>query len=175
MTKSPAIYCDYCTARIFKPNNYINRAKREGKNLYCDKKCAGLGRRDKRTDAEKKKDKREYDLIYRKENLERITQEKREYFKRTYDPEKAKKERKKNMARHIEYCRQPWYREWKRNYDRKYNAKQSYGEFHEAALVLRDIEQEVDKRMDWDTRAAMKGTLNKKLQRRREYDRLNRF
>lgn len=46
--------------------------------------------------------KAEYDRQYRKKNRARIKANKAAYFQRTYDPVKAAKERKKNMAAHKE-------------------------------------------------------------------------
>lgn len=167
--------CAYCGGLANLRVGCVNRARKDNLPLYCNRKCAGLGRRKNRTEEELKRLKREYDKQFRAKNLERIKREKREYHLRTYDPEKEAKKRKLRMPRHVEYCRRPEYRKWKRDYDIKHRAKTDFGPFFEAALVLRDIEQEVDKRMDWYDRATVKGTLNKALQRRREYDRINRF
>lgn len=169
------IDCAYCEGLASVSAGEYNRATKRGLPLYCNRRCAGLGRRHNRTVAESKMLKREYDMEYRAKNIERLKREKRAYFQRTHDPVKEAVKRKLKMPRHVEYCRQPQYREWKREYDMEYRAKQDYGSFFEAALVLKDIEHEVEKRMNWYDRATAKGTLNKKLQRRREYDRINRF
>lgn len=168
-------YCAHCGEMFYSTLGHINRAKKLGAPLYCGRKCAGLGRRKNRTEEELKRLKREYDREYRAKNLDLLKRKKHEHFKRTYDPKKEAVKRRLRMPRHVEYCRRPEYRKWKRDYDIKYRAKTEFGPFFEAALVLRDIEQEVDKRMDWYDRATAKGTLNKALKRRREYDRINRF
>ncbi len=165
------IKCQQCGKKATKRNADISRAKRTGMKLFCDKKCFGLSRRKNRTVKQKKEKKRLYDIEYRAKNLEKITNDKREYFQRTYDPVKAAKERKKNMARHVEYCRQPEYRRKKKTYDRQYLSKKEHGEFWECALLIRDIDSEVATRMTkYEVRQA-NGLINKKLQRRRDYER----
>ena len=84
-----------------------------------------------------KKEKAAYDREYRKKNLAWIKAKKADYFQRTYDPVKAAKERKKRMPEHVEYCRQPKYRAYKRKYDRKRRASK-FGEFAEAYEALKD-------------------------------------
>jgi Neuraminidase (sialidase) len=46
----------------------------------------------------------------------------------------------------VEYCRQPEYKEYKREYDVKYHAKKNYGEYWEAAILLNELENEIDNR-----------------------------
>ncbi len=82
-----------------------------------------------------------YDLEYRTKNVEMLRAKKAAWFQKAYDPERARIERKKNMHKHIEYCRQPKYVAWKEAYDRQYRAKKGYGEFWEAKLILLDIDK----------------------------------
>ena len=90
------------------------------------------------------------------------------YFQRTYDPEKARIERVANMARHVEYCRQPEYKAKKHVYDKRRYANENFGLFAGVYMVLSDLEKEIDSRAsDYEIRKA-NGTLNKKLQRRRQ-------
>jgi hypothetical protein len=166
------IACAHCGKERDIPNGWAKRSIAKGMKLYCTRKCSGLGRRLNLTDAQKKAMKREYDMQYRAKNREMLRRKKQDYFQRTYDPAKAAAERKLKMPRHIEYCRRPEYRAWKKQYDRKYCAAQQYGDFAEAALILRDIEGEIDSRMTRYEVYQAKGTLNKHQQRRREYDRL---
>jgi hypothetical protein len=112
-------------------------------------------------------------MEFRRKNREILKIKKKEYFQKTYDPEKAAIERKANLPRHVEYCRQPKYRKYKKGYDAKHRAKNDYGEFWEAFLALREIEREVRKRMSWYEIEKQNGTLNKHQQRRRDYERLN--
>jgi hypothetical protein len=83
-----------------------------------------------------------YDREYRKKNRERLRVEKAAYFQRTYDPVKAAKERKKNMHRHVEYCRQPEYRVWKKGYDRQRKLS-GFGGFAEAFELLEALRKEI--------------------------------
>lgn len=76
------------------------------------------------------------------------------------------------MHLHVEYCRRPEYREWKKGYDREYRCKQEYGPFWEAASILFDIENEINERISRYEIYQQNGTLNKHLNRRRDYERL---
>lgn len=140
------ITCDYCGCEVQKRLALYNRAKKDGSSLYCNIKCAGYGRRNNKTIEQKKAEKATYDKEYRERNKERIKKRHAEYFQRTYDPVKAAKERKKKMHKHVEYCRRPEYKRWKKEYDKRYRAKKKFGELWESALILQDIEAEYDKR-----------------------------
>ena len=94
----------------------------------------------------KKEKKAAYDKEYRKKNSERIKANHAAYFQRTYDPVKAAKERKKRMPQHVQYCRQPWYKAWKKEYDRKRRASQ-FGKFAEAYKALLSLQKEIRKQM----------------------------
>lgn len=136
------IVCCFCGKSAKLLTSRVNRAKKMGLNIYCSRKCAGFGRRVNRTDKEKKRIKAEYDREYRIKNLEEIKREHHEYFKKTYNPKQAAIDRKKRMPYHIEYCRQPKYRKWKREYDQKFVARKKFGEYWESALLIKDIEHE---------------------------------
>ncbi|MGS7457682.1 hypothetical protein, partial [Mycobacterium tuberculosis] len=69
------------------------------------------------------------------------------------------------MPKHIEYCRRPEYRAWKRGYDRRYRAKKHYGPFWESALTLVEIEAEVLSRATRYQLDLESGKLNKSLRR----------
>jgi hypothetical protein len=166
------IVCEQCGSDALLEVGAVNRARKGGLRIFCGRKCAGMARRTNKTKAQKVEEKRLYDIEFRVKNRERIKREKAERFKRTYDPEKARVERRANMARHIEYCRRPEYKEHKRKYDRAYRAKSDYGEFWESFLLVMDIDKEVDSRMtDYEVRQ-INGTNGKTQKRRREYERL---
>ena len=93
-----------------------------------------------------KKAKAEYDRKYRKKNRARLKAEKAAYFQRTYDPVKAAKERKKKMPQHVEYCRQPAYKAWKKKYDKQRRSKK-YGDFAEAHQLLLELTKEINRQM----------------------------
>ena len=165
------IKCETCGRTAFKQKGSVNRARKIGAPLYCSRACAGIARRRFKTPEQKKEEKRLYDIEYRRRNRDRIRAKKAEYFKRTYDPAKAAVERKKRMAQHVEYCRRPEYRQYKKAYDRQYRAKRLYGGFWEAYLLTLDIRNEVlRQRTDYEIRLE-NGTLNKRSQRRRAYER----
>lgn len=155
-------------------NGEINRAQKTGRPIYCGKICAGMKRQDEKTAEQKKEEKRIYDKKRREKYKDRIKAEKAAYFKRTYDPVEAAVKRKERMPKHVEYCQRPEYKAWKAEYDRKYLARKQFGEFWEAALALRSIEQEISERISETDLAVQKGTLNKSQTRKREYERLNR-
>ena len=96
-----------------------------------------------KTKKQKVAEKREYDMEYRRKNRQLLKVKKQMYFEKTYDPVKAAEERKLKMSRHVEYCRRPEYKAWKREYDQIYRVKQNYGVFWESFIVLTDIEREV--------------------------------
>lgn len=116
-----------------------------------------------------------YDKKYRKRNRERIRRNHTEYFQRTYDPEKAAVERKKRMPYHVRYCRQPWYRKYKREYDRK-RRERRFGAFADAYKVLGELVKEIRKQMpDRFERYAQSGRqqwnpINQERRRRKLYD-----
>lgn len=167
------IVCAACGRSQDKPAGSVNRAIAKGAPLYCDRNCASIARRKFRTKEQKKEEKRLYDIEYRRLNRELLRAKKAEYHRRTYDPTEAAAQRKKRMPYHVEYCRRPEYRQYKKSYDRQYRAKREYGTLWEAFLLTMEIRDEVIRNSsDYEIRLE-KGTINKKLQRRREYERTN--
>ncbi len=169
MAKTVTCTCPQCSGLFEANTSRFNRAQKDAAPLYCGKSCAGLARRTANppTEAERKEAKRLYDATRRIVKADEIKAKKRDYFKRTYDPVKAAVERKANMHRHVEYCRRPEYKAWKRQYDNRYNAKKDFGEFAESALLLQDIEREINERATRYEIYQINGTLNKALTRRR--------
>jgi len=161
--------CAYCEIIFACEIGAANRAERRGMLLYCGRKCSGLGRRKWKSDEQKRAEKSAYDARRRKVLGDQIRAQKREHFKRTYDPVKAAIERKKNMPRHVAYCRRPEYRQKKRAYDHIYCAKRNYGPFAEAALTLSTLEDEINARASHYQIDIANDTLNKTQKRRREY------
>lgn len=160
--------CAHCGKTNDKPAGHVQRARARGLNLYCNRRCSGMGRRMGKTTAQKRLEKRLYDQKYRAKNLERIKANKKAHFQRTYDPVKAAIERKKTMPRHVEYCRRPEYKKWKQGYDRKYRAKKDYGPFAEAAMTLADLNLDIKGRMDRHEVKYQNGGTNKAQRRRRQ-------
>lgn len=146
---------------------HVNRARALGLKLYCNRKCSGLGRRMGKTKAQLKEEKRIYDIEYRAKNLETIKAKKRAHFQKTYDRKAAAEYRKQRMHLHVEYCRRPEYKAWKREYDRRYRASE-FGEFAEAYMLTMDLNREIKGRK---TNAEIKyenGCTNKSQRRERE-------
>jgi hypothetical protein len=164
--------CEYCGETTPQSWSAINRAIKRGKPIYCDRTCAGLGRKSGKTLEQRKEEKRLYDLNYRATSPT-LKVRKAAYYQRTKDLVKEAARRKVRMPRHIEYCRQPGYRAKKKIYDQHHRANKHYGEFGEALVALINLENEVAERIDRGEIYATNGTLNKKQSRRREYERFN--
>ena len=149
------LVCCHChTSFTVKENNRGQRLRsiRLGLPIYCGKKCAGIGRRSNETPEEKKVYKQWYDLFIRasKTEDEKILDslQKLVLFHLDYkaNPEKYRQARQRRMPAHIEYCRQPKYKEYKKGYDEQYRAKKDYGEYWEAAIALKNLDKEIDYR-----------------------------
>lgn len=163
--------CAYCGSPVQQPIGAVNRAAKAGLAIYCDRVCSGLGRRKNKSREQKVAEKADYDREYRSKNLAKIKNNKRAYFKRTYDPVAAAEHRKTRMPAHTEYCRRPEYRKWKAGYDRQHRARKEFGDFSEAAILLNDLCSEIASRSTFYERAVAKGTVNKTLERKRDYAR----
>lgn len=147
--------CCYCNKTFFVKENNRGQRKRSirlGLPVYCSKECAGLGRRTNETPEEKKVYKQWYDLFIR---ISRTEDEywldmfqKAVYFHMDYaaNPEKHRQRRKNKQEAHNEYCRQPEYKIYKKEYDEQYRAKKDYGEYWEAAIALKNLDKEIDYR-----------------------------
>lgn len=163
------IICAQCTKEFEADSGRINRAKKERAPLYCDRTCAGLARRLKNppTLAERKAAKSTYDRAYRERNAAQRKRQKAAYYQRTRDPKKEAERRAKRMHLHVAYCQRPEYKAYKRDYDKRYRAKQEFGAFAEAALLLGELEQQLEQRATRYEIYRTNGTLNKALMRRR--------
>lgn len=161
--------CAYCGKPHGQPQNHINRAIKVGAPLYCNRVCAGFGRRNHKAKAQKVEEKRIYDAEYRVKNRAMLKAKKSDYFQRTYDPKEAAVYRKKRMHLHVAYCRRPEYLKYKKVYDRKYRAKKDFGPLWESAVLLLQIEEEVNSRITRNEVYRQNGTQNKSIKRKREY------
>ena len=165
--------CAQCQRAFERKASHVNRSRSVGAPLYCSQECTGLARRLKNppSDAERKAAKKAYDAVYRVRDPAALKAKKAEYYQRTRDPEKEAAIRKARMHLHVEYCQRPEYKAWKSEYDaqRRYSI---YGPFADAYRLLLDVDREVMSRAsDYDIRL-LNGTINKRLQRKREYERL---
>lgn len=162
--------CAYCGGHASKAAGAVNRARKAGLSLYCNRKCAGLGRRKHKSMEQKKAEKAAYDAEYRAKNRASLKAKKAAYYAEHHDREKEREYRKKRMPKHVEYCRRPEYRVKKKAYDRPHRAKKFYGPLWEAALLTQDIRNAVlEQQTDYEVRLA-KGTLSKSQKRKRDYD-----
>lgn len=145
--------CVYCK-KTFTPKSIgqFYRSIRLELNVFCGRKCAGLNRRTNETKEEKIQVKAWYDLFLRvsmeEDDMELDYLQRAVYFQMVYEanPEKFKEIRQAKMPAHVEYCRQPKYKEYKKEYDEKYHSKKKYGDYWEAAIVLNKLENEIDNR-----------------------------
>ncbi len=147
------LVCRHCGKSFkVKENNIGQRKKsiRLGLPIYCGRKCSGLGRRTNETKEDKIVHKQWYDLFIRasmsddERDLRSIQALVLFHLDYRANPEKYRQERQRKMPAHIEYCRRPEYKEWKRSYDEHYRAHKDFGEFAGAAVVLKQIEKIVD-------------------------------
>jgi hypothetical protein len=170
------IVCAWCGKRSEKPAGAVNRARNAGAPLYCNRICAGLGRRwPPKTAAQKREEKRLYDLEYRATSPT-LKARRHEHHLRTYDPAAAAVKRKARMPWHVAYLRRrmadPEYAAERKEYWRKRDAERNYGPAAEAFLALRDLEHEIKERANaYEIRQAS-GTGNKRQNRQRAAARL---
>jgi hypothetical protein len=165
--------CANCGKSGLKEAGHITRSRKQNAPLFCDRVCFGLSRRQPpKSDAEKRVLKAAYDVEYRERNLARIKTRKAAAYKAKPNRERERAYRQANMHRHVEYCRRPEYREWKAQYDRSFRAHKDFGPFADAALLLNDLEREISSRASRYEIYATNGTLNKALNRRRDYEKL---
>lgn len=160
--------CPVCKSEFKKRLGHYNRSKKDGLNVYCNRTCAGIGRR---TSAEEKKAvKAAYDKKI-SNTPERKAARKR-YFQKSYktNPEKYKAIRKAKYPKHLEYLNNPKYKAWKKEYDKKYLAKKDYGAFAEAAILLKELEEHLLKIRPDGIKFQM-GITNKTQKRKRLWQR----
>lgn len=160
--------CPVCKKESEKYVGHYNRSKSIGAPVYCDRICAGIGRRDNKTTEQKKQEKAEYDKKLRSDEAysakKKITQH--EWFTRDYseNPAKYKKRREDKYPKHLQYLSTPKYKAWKKGYDEKFRANKLYGEFAEASIVLTRIEAELESK---SIKQANGITFNKSTQQRK--------
>lgn len=169
------VKCPQCKRRVMLIVGKVNRARKMGYEIFCSRECSSEARRFYKGIEQKKEEKRLYDLEYRTKNKAILKAKKarafqeRPQWRRDYEIEY----RKKNMKRHVEYCRDPEYREWKKKYDAQYRAQQEVGEYWESLMLAISINNEVKSRISKEEIAIAKGYYNKSQQRRRDYERQN--
>lgn len=123
--------CPHCNESFtMEASQYNHRLKNKPKKgppkIYCSKTCSGLARRTSK--AEKIEAKRLYDIEYREKNKESLKKKNQEYNSSPAGRAMQKRARDKKKDYHLEYCRTPEYRAWKREYDQKRVFIKMYGE-----------------------------------------------
>lgn len=164
--------CQHCFKIAERLAGDVNRAMRADKPLYCNRTCAGIARQVFRTNSEKTKAKQLYDIGRRERDRDKLKAQKAAHYRSIREERKVRDKayREDNMKRHVEYCRRPEYVKYKREYDRQYRARE-YGDYAEAFILLQDLDKEINSRIsDYDTRT-LNGTLGKRQQRKRDYER----
>jgi hypothetical protein len=160
--------CDWCGSLTAKPAGHVNRSRREGHGLCCDRRCAGRARRDTRTPEQRKSDKSAYDRQYRERNRAELKTKKAAYYKATRDPKREREIRMKRMPLHVEYCRRPEYRAKKHQYDIE-RVSSHYGEFAEAHRLLIELERVIRGKLpDKYERLRLRGYYERQNEKRRE-------
>jgi hypothetical protein len=144
------ILCPTCKKRKPRTNSAINKAKKDGLKIYCGRACAGKGRRKENPVTPRnpnwKAMKAEYDRKRREKLGDKLRAKKKAAYA-VWGPqhrEKERENRKKRMPYHVEYCRQPKYKKYKVEYDRKLRAK-AFGDFAECHRLLLQLTREINK------------------------------
>jgi len=149
------LICCYCNKSFTVKDNNIGQRKKSirlGLHIYCNRTCAGLGRRTNESPELKREIKTWYDLFIRASRTEDeywlnyLQTAFSFHFDYAASPDKYKRIRKEKQASHNEYCRQPEYKQWKKGYDEQYRAKKDYGDWWEAAIALKNLDKEIDYR-----------------------------
>lgn len=165
-TRDNRTLCAHCREPHGRGTGHVNRSIANGWLIFCGRVCSGLARRTYRDAETAKAEKRLYDMEYRRKNRAKLKAKKAAYYQRTRDPEKERERRKAKMPQHVEYCRQPRYRAWKREYDRHYRAKE-YEAFADAYLLTVDLNREIKQRMKNHEIRLQNQTHNKRQERGR--------
>lgn len=158
--------CEHCNLLLNKRPVDVRRALKVGMKLYCNRVCAGLGRRTNKSLDQKKLEKQEYDRQYRLKNKDRIKEKKQAYNRTESGRETQKRNRDKMKERHLEYCRTDKYKQWKKEYDLKHRAKKNYGEYWESAILLNEVFEFIPNR---EIKQQLQLT-NKSQKRKRDYE-----
>lgn len=177
------IVCAYCGREVERRTSDVNRARKFGRPLYCDQKCAGLKRRTGKTIEQRKAEIAEYGRRRREGMGDTLRAQKKAYYqankrlirKRLLKRFESDAEYKARHRACQDRCQsRPEWKARKKHYDRQYRAGRLYGPMAEAYVTLLELDDEIRKRVpDNAELAAEKGTLNKKQTRRREWEREN--
>lgn len=162
------VICEYCKKECERENGHVNRARKLGLKVFCNRKCAGLGRRVNRTEEQDKEIKRVYDIEYRARNRDYRKERAKAYNESPAGRAMQKRNREKFKQSHLEYFRTEEYKKWKHEYDQTHNAKKMYGEFWESFLIIKEVEKIIEPEK-YDTKYN-NGLLNKSQKRKRSWN-----
>ena len=172
------VVCAACAETFQRELRWVKILRSRGmENQFCSRRCTGMARRTYKLKAQKVREKAIYDEAYRARKAKKIRRYKAAYFQRTYDPEKARMERAKNMRRHVSYCRK-YYADPKRKaskeaYDLDRRAA-SYGDYADSYKLLLQLQAEIRRLVpSWFERAKLRGYYDRVIrpnaqQRRRD-------
>lgn len=180
-----AFECHYCGCLTSRHTSDVNKARRDGLNLYCGRRCSGLGRRRvPQTIEQKRAEKAVYDKARRNgQKREEILSKKNAYYhdnhehflQKQAEHREAIRTNPEALAAHrdemAKYRACPKWKVHKRKYDRKYRALKHFGPgWAETWVALQELDDEVIKQIpDRHQKYAMKGVSNKAQKRKREY------
>jgi hypothetical protein len=159
------IRCARCKKPAELSASHVNRSRANGMKLYCSRRCAGMAHRKGKTKAQRVAEKKAYDENYRKTSTT-LKARRHAHHLKNYDPVKEAVRRKKTMPQHVEYCRQPWYKKWKSEYDARYRAKE-FGAFADAYRLTLELNREIKRRITNGEIKWQNQTSNKAQFRRR--------
>jgi len=161
--------CFYCGKRFYRNPAHI---KRYGCKLsFCSQKHFGLSYRTGKSKKQLKEEKQLYDVEYRRINKKHIKATHKTYNESPNGRAMQKRNRDKFKNYHLEYCRTPEYRRWKKASDEIYRAKKFFGEWWECMILVKKIKSEVCRLVPEPyERAKMRGTIAK-MMRKKAYKR----
>ena len=139
--------CETCWREFSQEmREYRGRMAQGCRRSYCSQQCSGLARSRNRPVTERKQSKALYDRLYRLRDPEALKERKRLYHCMTYDPDEARRARRKLAAKHAEYIRRyyadPDNKAAKVAYDQERRAAE-YGDFADAYRLLLELQREI--------------------------------
>lgn len=165
MARFETLVCANCHQPFRKEVGQANRQRRGvGPDVpfFCRRACHQESRRLHKPKTQRVAEKAAYDRKYRERNLASIKAKKHDYTQRTYDPDKARRERAAKLEWHRAYAKtyreDPKWKDHKREYDREYTAA-AYGEFAECHALLIELDRAV-RVQPWYERARERGYYN---------------
>jgi hypothetical protein len=159
--------CARCGVASKKELGAVNRAKRNGRSLYCSRVCSGLGRRKNKTDEQRKIEKSQYDALRRLLLHDEIKAKKAAAYLKNRNPEAEKRYRELRKDKHAAYIKRPRYVSWKREYDIQRRGM-DYGEFAECHRLLIDLEREIRTQMPRYEIYKLNGRIDRMIERKRQ-------